>query len=70
MKTEVIGENPDPVPLYSRINATYAGLGSSVGLRGEKPGTGSLSSGTLTHCDTYLNSEYFVGDATLWDTLR
>jgi hypothetical protein len=32
-------------------------------------GAGGMSSGTLAHCDTHLNSDYFVGDATLWDTL-
>jgi hypothetical protein len=58
-----------PVATSSTINSTCASLGSRTGLHREILVASGLSSGTLAHCDRLLNSNYFVGDATLWDTL-
>lgn len=58
-----------PFATLSTINSTCAGLRSSTGLCGERPEACGLSSGTLGHCYTHLNSDYFVDDSTLWDKL-
>jgi hypothetical protein len=45
---KVLGQKPLPVSLHSAMNPTWNELGSSPGLRKDRPATNSLNSSTVT----------------------
>jgi hypothetical protein len=56
MEMKVLGQKPLPVSLHSAMNPTWTELGSSPGLRNDRPANNSLNIGTVT--PQYEHSKY------------